>query len=155
MTADRPGVHADFQALIAHHFGFVRNLHAAGSLAPVAAVMTMDGRIEGAAFVNEEAGAAESFSDDDAVRLLSEQFIAAARRGEIRATAIFCHLVNRNHPEAPDAGEAELNCIAVLLDHRDGEARMAAFNYMKGADGTWRYGAPQVFDKRPVIFAPQ
>jgi hypothetical protein len=150
-------LHPDLEALLNHQIGFVRSLHAASSLAPVGATMRSSGEIEGAALIMSDAAPdANTITDDDAVSLLSRDMIAAAARGEIRASAIFCHLVNANHPavqDAPAGDDPDVNCIVALLDHRDGQAVAACFDYVRDEAGAWAYAAPQFFDKKPVIFA--
>jgi len=102
-------LHPDLQALLDHHFGFACSLHAAGSLAPIAAMMSTSGEIAGTALLIEDGAAAANITDDDAVSILSQQLMASAAEGAIRASAIFCHLHNANHPSEPDADVTPLS----------------------------------------------
>lgn len=152
--ADASPLHPDLQALLDEHLGFVQQLHASNSLAPVAATMDLAGGINGAALViDRENSDAEPGTPDDAIRLLTERFIAAAQQGEIKASAIFFHgSYDRRSAPLPAEDEADANCVVALLDHRDGPAFAAIIHYLKDRGGTWRYAAPIFVPKKPLIF---
>jgi hypothetical protein len=145
-------LHADLQALLDDHLPFAQRLHAAQSLAPLAAQMAISGEIIGAAFTSENAGS-DNLTADDAIGLLTERFMAAAARGEIRASAIFFHGYDDGvHAPLPAQSEDEANCIVVFLDHRDGQAVAAVISYRRDADARWSYAAPFFKRKKPLIF---
>ncbi|SDR67312.1 hypothetical protein [Opitutus sp. GAS368] len=147
-------LHPDLQALLDDHLGFVQRLHASNSLAPLAATMDLAGGITGAALVADpEKLAADPGTPDDTIRLLTERFVAAAQRGEIKASAIFYHGSNdRRSAPLPAEYEADANCVVAFLDHRDGPAFAAIINYLQDSGGTWRYAAPVFIAKKPLIF---
>lgn len=147
-------LHPDLQALLDDHLPFVQRLHAGNSLAPVAATMSLAGEINGAALVLDQAKfAADTGKPDDAIRFFTGQFIAAAGRGEIRASVIFFHGNNdRRSAPLPAEYEADANCLVAFLDHRDGPAFAAIINYLQDSGGTWRYAAPAFVAKKPLIF---
>lgn len=147
-------LHPDLQALIDDHWAFVLRLHQGNSLAPLAATMDPAGAITGAALVAEPAQFdADTATPDTAVGLLTSQFIAAAQRGAIKASAIFFHGYNdRRAAPLPAENEADANCLVVFLDHRDGQAVVAVINYLQDSGGTWRYATPSYRRKKPLIF---
>lgn len=147
-------LHPDLQALIDDHWAFVLRLHQSNSLAPLATTMDPAGAITGAALVAEKAQFdTDKSTPDTAVGILTSQFIAAAQRGAIKASAIFFHGYNdRRAAPLPAENEADANCIVVFLDHRDGQAVAAIINYLQDSGGTWRYTAPSYHHKKPLIF---
>lgn len=147
-------LHPDLQALIDDHWDFVLRLHHSNSLAPLAATMDLAGEINGAALVlDQEKFDADKSTPDDAISILTGQFIAAAQRGEIKASAILFHGNNdRRSAPLPAEDVAAANCIVVFLDHRDGQAVAAIINYLQDSGGTWRYAAPVYHLKKPLIF---
>lgn len=153
MTADIR-LHPDLQALIDDHWAFVLRLHQSNSLAPLAATMDLADAITGVALVEEKAPSdADKSTPDTAVGILTSQFIAAAQRGAIKASAIFFHGYNdRRAAPRPAENAADANCLVVFLDHRDGQAVAAIINYLQDSGGIWRYAAPSYHLKKPLVF---
>ena len=155
--AEEIQLHPDLQALVDDQFAFAGRLQALGSFAPLAASMNPAGEITGAALVTSEVAIdLSNLSADEGVGLLTRQFIDAAQRGEIKASAIFFHGHNDGGPAPrPAATEAEANCLVVFLDHRDGPAVAAVFNYRQATDGRWVYAPPFFIRKKAIVFAPR
>lgn len=147
-------LHPDLQALIDDHWDFVLRLHHSNSLAPLAATMDLAGAITGAALLfDPENPPVKQATADEAVGILTQQFADAARRGEIRASAIFFHGYNdRRSAPLPAEDVADANCLVVFLDQRDGQAVAAIINYLQDSGGTWRYTAPAYHLKKSLIF---
>lgn len=112
------------------------------------------GEITGAALLHDRAKPElQNVTADAAIGILTQQFTAAAQGGGIRACAIFFHgSYDRRSAPQPAEYAADANCLVIFLDHRDGQAVVAVINYLKDSGGTWRYAAPELHPKKPLIF---
>jgi hypothetical protein len=100
-----------------------------GAFIPFGGAMRADGQIASIAGYDEN----EHPQPTDAISLMKEAFIAAARRGEYRATAIVCD-VKAKLPST----EEESDAIAVSLDHRDNYSAVVLFPYkIDGGEVIW------------------
>ena len=100
-----------------------------GAFIPFGGAMRADGRIVSIAGYHEN----EHPQSTNATSLMKDAFIAAARRGDYRATAIV-YDVRAKLPSA----EEESDAIAVSLDHRDNYSAVVLFPYkIDGGELIW------------------
>ncbi len=154
VAATSAGIEAELLALIDDQMKLMQALHRHGSLAPIAATMDHDGRIEGVAFTTGERGA--GFTVFDALEAFREKFRTDAQAGRIAACVTLyhgCHGPGRGSPEVfPAETVADADCIVIRLEHASGQALAAMIQYRQEADGNWIYAPPYFVLRRTLIF---
>ncbi|MBI3068866.1 MAG: hypothetical protein HYY79_08350 [Betaproteobacteria bacterium] len=145
-------LHDDLRRLLEGHMPFLVSLHEAESLAPLAAAMDRAGEVKGSALVLESEER-KSPSVEEAIAMFAEQHHAAARDGEIRASAIFYHGRFDASDMRPARTVDEASCIVALLEHVSRESVTAVIAYHRSGQGRWKYAEPVILPKPAAIFA--
>jgi len=140
------GAKTDCETLLSSVFPFAKQtLSKNGEFFPFSGAMLADGEVIG---VGGYTGT-EQPPSSELIQFLKEDLIAAARRGEYKATAIVCD-VKVNLPTSGETSEA----IAVSLNHRDNYSVMVIFPY-KLEHGQLTFGDTYAEIGEDDIFSPQ
>lgn len=157
-AASSRGIEEELLALVDDQLDLLKSLHRRGSLAPLAAAMDSQGRINGLALTTKDP-TTDDRSVEDALDFFRKQFQDDAIKGALVACAIFyhgCHGPGKGAFNiAPAQSTADADCIVALLDHRDGQAITCVIQYTETTDGAWQYAPAYYAPKSPAIFVDQ
>jgi hypothetical protein len=134
MATRRSDAKSDCERLLSALMPFAEQmLSRHGEFFPFGGTMSTTGKIaQSAAWTGEERPPSQALIDQ-----LRDGFRAAAKRGEIRATAILYDTL-----VMPPGKTTKQDAVTVALDHRDDYSVVIVFPYSRTADGTVQLDPP-------------
>jgi hypothetical protein len=160
--------------LVENQREMLQRLLQSNSLAPVAITMKPSGAIQTAMLLDQHAWENHIVEVDlsdsivfypegerektpaGAIAFFVEKFRAAARNGEIVASAIFFHALydaeNARLGLKPGEVGEEPNCIVAQLDHRLSQAISLVIRYSPDSNGEYRFDSAEHYSAFPIIF---
>lgn len=149
-------IHPQLDEILNYMSPLVRELHSAGSLAPVAATMDKTGELNGDAYIVENSDdSSANLSIQDVLDRFEKKHREAAAVGEIVASAIFFHGVALSEPIRPAQTYEEACTIVGLVEHIDGDSFFFVVPYEISEDVV-NYLGVRLIEKPATVFqAPQ
>ena len=139
-------IESDVSTIYFSYLEMAKRFHSVGSLAPNSAKMLIGGDILGDSIVLEDG---EDITVDAALAQFKSSRVNEAKKGEIRASAIFYHGVFYDRDYRPAKHESEANSIIALVES---PSQSLVFVLPYSVEQGIIYGQLKVFKKDSEVF---